>query len=597
MKPALVADLERLLGGGSVVTDPVLAAPYGRDFVMQRGTPGAVVRPAEAADVSAVLTFASRHGTPVVPRAAGSNLCGGFVPTPESILLDMTSMDRIDDVDPDARRAIVEPGVINAALQARLEPLGLRFSPDPASSAMSTIGGNIIENAGGPGCIKYGVTFHHVAEIDLAVPGGEILTLREDDAVDLLGVAIGSEGVLGVVTRAVLRLRPIPPAAWTALCAYERVEQAAETVSAIIAARIQPSALELCDDRMIEVIEAWQPSGYPLDAGAILFAELDGSPEEVAVAAGMLKPLLRQHDPDVRIAGTPDERRAMWAGRLGAGLATIATGRSQYVCDVTVPRQRIPEMTLRAREVAARHSVNLVVAAHAGDGNLHPVILYEPAQADAMAKTADEIAQAALDLGGTLTGEHGIGTEKVRHMRRRFGAPEIAAFRAIKRAFDPRGVMNPGVLLPPPATDEPDLPAFARGLSAALAGRKLGTGEAHGDARDILVDEENLTVETGAGERCDEVVARLGRLALRCPALEDSAETVGEHLASAGHRQPARGALLCVEATLADGPAVRFGSAAVKDVAGLDAKRLIAGTQGAFGRIERAIFRVTPLHG
>lgn len=593
MNERLIAELVRLLGEGSVVTDPSALAAAGEDFVAVRGRPGALVRPRRAEQVAATLAFASERGLPVVPRAAGTNLCGGFRPSPDAVVLDLTAMDRVLEIDAERRLAVVEPGVINAVLQERLAPLGLCFSPDPASRPISTIGGNIAENAGGPGCIKYGVTFHHVAALEVALPGGSVLTVTDEDDVDLLGLLIGSEGILGIVTRATLRLRSTEQRAWTALAAYRRVEDAARTVSAVIAAGILPSALELADRRQVELIEDIRPSGYPRDAETVLFAEVDGTHEEVAADAPALEEVLRRFDPEVRIASAAEERRALWAGRLDAGHALRASGKAFYVCDVTVPRQRIPEVIARAREIAARRSLDCPILAHAGDGNVHPVILYTPDERAAMEAGADEMVEAALDLGGTLTGEHGIGSDKIRHMPRRFTPAEIATFRGIKRAFDPGGILNPGILLPPPSTREPALPIFERAVRGAIEGRPAEAAGGAGSESGIAVDSENLTVEAGAAASCAEAVAALAAAGMRCPALERDG-TVGALVAEHGNREPARGALLAVEATLPDGERARFGSAAVKDVAGLDARRLVAGGRGAFGRVERAILRAIP---
>ena len=328
LQRALVADLRRLVGADAVSIDPDAVTAAGADFMGQRGVFGAVVRPTAAEQVAALLGFAGDRGVPVAPRAAGTNLCGGFVAAPDAIALDMSSMSRVLEVDVEARRAQVEPGVINGDLQAELAPLGLCFSPDPASAPISTIGGNIAENAGGPACIKYGVTFHHVASVEVALTDGRILTLSEDDPHDLLGLVIGSEGVLGVVTRASLRLRPVAAVRWTALAAFDRVEAAASAASAVIAAGILPAALEFCDQRQVELCEAIQPAGYPLDAAALLFAELDGSAAEVAADAPELEAVLRRFDPEIRVASTPEERSRSGPGASPPPTPTAPVART-----------------------------------------------------------------------------------------------------------------------------------------------------------------------------------------------------------------------------------------------------------------------------
>jgi glycolate oxidase len=554
-----------------------------------------VVRATFADQVAALLAYASQRGVAVVPRAAGTNLCGGFAPGPESIVLDLSLMTRVVSIDPEARRAVVEPGVLNGDLQGLLVPHRLCFSPDPASAAISTIGGNILENAGGPGCIKYGVTFHHVAALDVVLAAGRRLTLAEEDPVDLLGVMIGSEGILGVATGATLKLRPLPASTWTALAAFDHLEDAALLVSEIIAARVAPAALEMCDRRQVNLCEDWLPSGYPREAEAILFIELDGDPDDVKAQVARLEPLLLRHDPGLRLARDAGERERLWAGRLAAAHAFKATGKSFYVCDVTVPRQRIPEMVVEARRIAEGLQLDVATVAHAGDGNVHPVILYHAEEVERVRAGADAIAAAALELGGTLTGEHGIGTEKVGHMRRRFGAVEVAAFRTVKAAFDPTGILNPGVMLPAPASDEPELPRFAEAVQAALAHSRLdpAPGGHHAVPGGIEVDAENLVVTAGGAEACAAVASVLAARRFSCPGL-DGARSVAKLVEEGGNVGDARATLLAVEAVLPDGHLALFGSAAVKDVAGLDLKRLVAGGRGGFGRVTRATLRVRP---
>ncbi|MEA2646827.1 MAG: glycolate oxidase, partial [Chloroflexota bacterium] len=371
----VLADLLRLAGPEAVSADEQDLDAAGTDFVGLRGRPGVVVRPATAEAAAAVVGYAGARGIPIFPRAAGTNLSGGFAPTPDGIVIDVSRMTRVIEIDRDAGRARVEPGVINADLQAAVAPMGLRFAPDPASAAISTIGGNIAENAGGPRCIRHGVTFHHVAGVSLALSEGRVLRLGLDDSVDLVGVVIGSEGILGLVTEATVRLQPVPPVTWTALAAFATVEAAAEAASAVIAAGLLPAKLEFCDRRQVELCEAHTPSGYPLAAAAILFVELEGEAAEVAGDVPRLEAVLRRFDPDLRVAATDADRARLWAGRLAAGHSYRATGKLFYICDVTVPRQLLPEMIARAREVAAAAGLDIATVAHAGDGNVHPVLL------------------------------------------------------------------------------------------------------------------------------------------------------------------------------------------------------------------------------
>jgi glycolate oxidase len=583
-------DLARSLPGTDVLLGEAVE-PYGSDHLGFRGRPGAVVRPRSAEQVAALLELSASRGFAIMPRAAATNLCGAFLPRPDAVIVDMTAMNRVVSLDEESLRAVVDPGLINATLQERLSPRGLCWSPDPASRPISTIGGNIMTNAGGPGCIKHGVTFHHVHALELALADGRIVSLRDDDPIDLLGVVIGSEGTLGLVTRAELRLRRLPRSGWTAMASFSDIREAAELVSAIIAARIVPDALELLDRRAIEIIEAWRPSGYPRDAGALLFAEVEGEPEEVEASAAQLLAVLQRADPRVRVARTAAERSQLWAGRLAFGLAMTAGGKRYFVNDVTVPRQRIPEMVARINEIVARHDLDVPIVAHAGDGNVHPVIIYDDRESDAVQAAAFEITDAALDLGGTITGEHGVGSEKIPHMTRRFTPAEIGSFRAIKRALDPQGRLNPGVLLPEASPHEPVDTALDALVTAALS----GSGVPHAPSRiggetTVEIDEENLTLKAGARARCEDVRRHLGARRLRCPALEGTG-TVGEAVQGRTTRAAVRSSLLAVEGEMAHGK-VRFGSSAMKDVAGLDAKRLLTGSGGGVAVLLSATFRL-----
>jgi glycolate oxidase len=592
---ALDSDLRRLVGSDAVSTDEAARVAAGTDFVTQRGVPIAVARPTSSEQVAALLSYATQHGVTIVPRGAATNLSAAIAPGDDALVLDLASMDRILGIDVAARCAVVEPGVINADLKAAAAPHGLVYAPDPASAPISTIGGNIAENAGGPACIKYGVTFHHVLAVDVALADGRMVTFSDDDEVDLLGVMIGSEGILGVVTRAVLNLTPIPAARWTALVSFGRVEEAAQTVSEIIAAGILPAALELCDKRAIEIMESYLPSGYPRDKAGMLIVELDGEPDDVARDTPVLEKILRRRDHALRTAADEQERAALWAGRLATGFAVRTVGKAFYICDSTVPRQWVPEMMARSGQIAASCGLDAMIVGHAGDGNLHPVLFYGPGELATVETAAEAIADAALELGGALTGEHGVGTTKRELMRRVFSPVELATFRAIKRAFDPDGLLNPGVMLPAPLDAEPDLKEFGDAVASALAGRPTAPAATPRQPcdTDVLIDTENMSLDAGGGALCRDVAAAATAAGLSCSTMERDG-LVADAIEGAGHRRPARRALLGVEAMLPGGHHARFGSAAMKDVAGLDVKRLIAGGVGTFGRLRRVTLRAVP---
>jgi glycolate oxidase len=404
---------------------------------------------------------------------------------------------------------------------------------------------------------------------------------------------IGSEGILGLITSAEVRLRRVPPVAWTAMASFARIEEAAAAVSSIIAARIDAAALELLDHRGVEIIDAWSPSGYPTDSDALLFAELVGEPEEIEAGASRLLAVLRAADPEVRIARTPDERARLWAGRLGFVVATTAGGKRNFVNDVTVPRQRIPEMVTEVRNIAARHGLDVPIVAHAGDGNVHPVILYEEHERQTAFTAASEMTDVALELGGTITGEHGVGSDKITHMAKRFTPAEIASFHAIKLAFDPELRLNPGVLLPEPISDQPVDRLIEAFVTAALSHALPHAGRSElGSDTGIELDEENLSVGVGASASCEDVRTILGQRRLRCEALE-GAGVAGDVMQDPTRRAAVRSSLLAITSEMPHGR-VRFGSSAIKDVAGLDAKRLMASASDSLGTLLRADFRVRP---
>ncbi len=606
---SLATDLRPLLSPDALVTDAAALPAYGHDFWTQRGTPGIVVRAARAADVAATLRYAAARGIAVVPRAAGTNVPAGFLPTPERILLDLRPMNRILTIDTERRAAVVQPGVINGDLNAQLAPLGLCFSPDPGSAAISSIGGNIAENAGGMHCLKYGVTDDHVSAIECALVDGDTIRLAADDrGPDLLGLLIGSEGTLGVVTEATVALRPLPAVTRTLLAVFDDAEDAAAAVSATIAASIIPAAMEFFDRRAVAFFDAFSPSGYPAEGEAFLLIDLDGSADEVAHGMAALEPILRRGARAVHRADDDAARAALWKPRIDGALALVASGRGFFICDTTVPRERIPAMQRAVVEIGRRAGLQMLTLGHAGDGNIHPVILYDrddPAQVAAMEEADGAVVAAALALGGTITGEHGIGSEKRRQMRQRFSPTEIAAMRAVKAAFDRDGLLNPDVLLPDPTDDEPTLPRFAATINAIVAARRAGkmweaTNRQTPDGSNIVraaaiaLDAENLTVTADGRTPLATLHGALAARGFRCALTEKAGQTVASVVSGESDRAAVRDALLAVETTLPDGYAAHFGSNAVKDVAGYDMKRLFIGGGAAFGTLDRVTLRILP---
>jgi glycolate oxidase len=409
----------------------------------------------------------------------------------------------------------------------------------------------------------------------------------------------------------------------TLLAAFRRAEEAAEAVSAIIAAGVIPAALEFFDRTVAAQLEAFSPGGYPLDAEATLLVDVDGTPEEVARDLPVVEAELRRHAGVVQRADDDAARAAMWRGRLLAGHALAASGYDYYISDVTVPRERIPDMQRAVYAIAERVGLTIGIVGHAGDGNIHPNILYhrdDPSQVAAMKTAAEEIVVASLKLGGTLTGEHGVGSEKRDHMRLHFSPAEIAAMRAVKETFDPHGILNPGILLPDPASDEPELPLLLAAIRRAVSGRLEGRSERWGDEaaggpatdaqtrsleqvdanpeKGIALDIPNLTVRVAAQVQIGELQQALAARGFRCAVTGDvernGDRSVGVVIGDSACRLAVRDSLLGVRVVLPEGQPARFGGSAVKDVAGYDLKRLYIGSGKAFGSIREATFRVQP---
>lgn len=593
---------------GDVITDPGLLTERGRDYWGVGGVAGLLLRPHSRDDIAPIVRLAAQHDVAIVPRGGASNCSGGMMPTAARVLLDLSGLTKILDVDVENRRARVEPGVINSDLQAALAPHGLCFSPDPVSAHLATVAGNIIENAGGPHALKYGVTYNHIVSIDVVLPDGSSATFSADDeGPDLLGVLIGSEGTLGIVTEATVALRPVAEVTHSLMGAFASAREAADTIAAIIATGVVPAAVEWLDRAGIAGLQQFYDTGYPLDADSIVLIDVDGTAAEVARDQAVVERVLRERATEVRIAEDDKDRDALWYGRLNAPNSVVQSGKGFFIGDVTVPRDRIPEMQEAIQATAARHADALLfiaVCGHAGDGDLHPTTFYDldnPLAPSALETANNEIIEAALALGGTITGEHGVGTEKIQFMTKRFTPVEIAAQRAIKNAFDPTGVLNPGIMLPDRSTDEPDTSAFGAAVRAALTGTLVPDPDAAltaGNDTGITVNLGNLSLVVGADATLESVNRYLDEHGVSCAAIPATGvdRTVGEVVATAtgAERDHIRHALLGADVTVIDGQApARFGAETMKDVAGYDTKRLYISAHGAFGALTALIFKIS----
>jgi glycolate oxidase len=598
-----------LADSGAVVTDTKALTESGRDYWGFGGKPGLLLRPRTRADVVAAVRTAAAHQVSLVTRGGASNCSAGVMASPDRVMMDLSRMDRILDIDPAARTARVQPGVINAALQEQLAPHGLVFSPDPVSAHLATIGGNIIENAGGPHALKYGVTYNHVLAAEAVLADGTVIQFSAaDEGPDLLGVLIGSEGTLAILTEATVALRPIPPATRSLMGSFATAHDAAETIAAIIQTGTVPAAVEWLDRVGIAGLQQFTDTGYPTDVDAIVLIDVDGTAEDVDRDGKIVGEVLSRTAIEVRHADDEDSRAKLWYGRLHAPDAVVRSGKGFFIGDVTVPRQHIPEMQQAIQDAAKRHSDALLfiaVTGHAGDGDLHPTTFYDkdnPHAAAALEAANNEIIEAALQLGGTITGEHGVGTEKRQFMTKRFTPVEISAQRILKQVFDPTQLFNPGIMLPDVSTEEPALPTFEAAVRSSLERNRTTApaAVAHADVvgdTTVEINTANLNLVVGAAVTLADLSRRLGEHKVRCSAIPNAQadRTIGELIATAvgDERLAVRHSLLGVEVVLRDGnlPA-RFGGQNMKDVAGYDTKRLFIGSHNAFGTITSAVFKI-----
>jgi len=444
------------VGPDHVVTEPHDLVIFERDASITGALPDAIVFPASTAEVSLVMRIAQAHGLNVVPRGAGTGLSGGAVTLRGGIALSLARMHRIIEIDPRSRTAIVEPGVVNADLSVEAARHGLFYAPDPSSQKACTIGGNAAENSGGPHCLYYGVTTNHIVGMEVVLADGSVHWVGGDDpdapGLDLLGVLVGSEGTMCVITRIQVRLLAVPEAIQTLLAAFPTIETASHGVSDVIGHGIVPAALEMMDETTVGAVEAHYHAGYPTDAGAVLLVEVDGLTESAGELIGEIRRILEQNEAfAVRLAGDKAERELLWAGRKGAIGALGRIKPNYYLHDGVVPRTRLPEVLQRVGEIAGHYRLPVANVFHAGDGNLHPNILFDLREEGVMKKVekaGEEMLRACIDAGGTLSGEHGIGLEKNAFMPWIYGPDDLGAMHRVKDVFDPRGMLNPGKVFP-----------------------------------------------------------------------------------------------------------------------------------------------------
>ncbi|MEV6924798.1 FAD-linked oxidase C-terminal domain-containing protein [Dactylosporangium sp. NPDC051485] len=454
--PAIAADLGRIVGAANVEVRPAALVPYRTDATFGfTGTPQAVVRPGTVEEVARVLAWANGRGVPVVPRGAGTSLAAGAVPIRGGIVLALTRMNRIVSIDPVDLTAVVQPGVTTQDLARAAAGHGLHYPPDPGSQRVSTLGGNVATNAGGLHGLKYGNTGGYVLGVQAVLADGEVIRaggrlLKDVAGYDLVRLLTGSEGTLAVLTELTLALRPAPAASSTGLAYFAGLEAASDAVRGVIGAGILPATLEFLDATCIRSVEAYAHLGLDTTAGAMLLFGDDGSDAEVRRTVPAMAAVMREHAASsVQVATAAAESDALLAARRCALPALSRLGGATMLEDVGVPRSRLPELVRRIDAIAGRHGVTMATFGHAGDGNAHPVGCFDPADAGQRARVAaafDDVFAAAVELGGTITGEHGVGAAKLPYLQSQLGGAQTALLSRIKHAFDPAGILNPGKL-------------------------------------------------------------------------------------------------------------------------------------------------------
>src|SRR6266700_4234420 len=459
LKPAIAAELRTILGAEGVIDKHEQLRTYESDGLTNfRVVPALVVLPTSTEQVQAVVRICHREHIPFVPRGSGTGLSGGALPTEGGIVISLARMKQILKIDFPNQRVVVQPGVINLWITQQVAPHGYYYAPDPSSQQVCSIGGNIAENSGGAHCLKYGFTVNHVLGMKFVMPDGELIEVGgptfDTPGYDLPGIIVGSEGTLGIATEVTLRILRKPEGVQTAMASFETIEAAGEAVSGIIAAGIVPAAIEMMDKLAIEACEKAVHAGYPLDVGAVLLVELDGHRTEIATLLTRVENICRGAGAiEYRLARTDEERLLMWKGRKAAFAAVGRISPNYIVQDGVIPRTALPEILREIDRLASAAGLRVANVFHAGDGNLHPLVLYDqavPGQEEQALELSYRILRLCVDHGGSLTGEHGVGKEKQEAMGYMFAEPDLATMQLVRCAFDPANISNPDKVFPRP---------------------------------------------------------------------------------------------------------------------------------------------------
>jgi D-lactate dehydrogenase (cytochrome) len=641
----VLRSLEILFDRRQLTTDPVELITYEVDAGLNRGAPDGVVFPESREHVIRLANWAAKHHVPLVARSSGTGLSGGAVPSHGGIVVSFARMNRIRDMSETDRLVIVEPGVINLALDTKVKSCGFYFPPDPASQRASAIGGNIAENAGGPHCFKYGVTTNYLKGLELVLANGKVVhtggTACNYPEYDFTGLLCGSEGTLAIVTSATLRFIRNPTGFKTLIATFDSVEEAGQAVSAIIARGLIPAALEMMDRNIIGIIEDYAHAGLPVDAEALLLAEVDGYPESLDAQIEEIEQILnRQRVRQIRICQTSEEREKIWFARKSAFGAMARISPAYFQVDGTVPRSRLAETLSEINKICAGLDLRVGYVFHAGDGNLHPIIPFDPADQEMSRRVhqaGDEIMAICVSKDGAITGEHGVGIEKRKYMPLMFTADEMTAMHEVKSLFDPQGILNPGKIFPadfqPSTTQSVEktadhLPSIfsprsedeaADGLRAAQSlGQpvfigKPGTNGYLPDQASFLstsafssiikLSPEDLNVVVEAGMSLAELQDELAAKGLWTPIASPwkTESTVGG-VVSAAINSPfqmrygsIRDQVLGMNVILPDGRHLRLGRPVIKNVAGYDMSKLFVGAYGTLGLITKVTLKLSAL--
>jgi glycolate oxidase subunit GlcD len=637
-------EMESIAGKGNVSASRTISELYSYDASLAKGKPGMVVFPANGNEVARVVRAARREGISFVPRGFGTNLSGGTIVADQGLIICLSRLNRILGIYPESRYAVVQPGVTNLELQDATATLGYFYAPDPASQKVSTIGGNLGENSGGPRCLKYGVTSNHILGMEMILPDGEIIrtggAALDPPGLDLRGAMVGSEGTLGIVTEVTVRILPQTEKVITMLAIYDTIADAAKSVSGIMSAGILPNTLEMMDATIIKAVEDSYACGYPRDAAAVLIIEVEGPIAGLKEQAQRIQEICMQTNcRNIQEAKDDAERNRLWQGRRGAFGAVARLAPNYLVNDATVPRTKLPQALAKVAEITKKYGCEHGNVFHAGDGNLHPLLLFDSRDKDQLhrvEKAGWEIMQACVDLGGTISGEHGIGVEKKEAMRMVFSEDDFNLQRGLKRAFDPDNVLNPGKILPDPLEgDEAQATrsVAGNGASAVEIMEKIknaisqkqgvipggnGTYSQYGNLSDpnavcldssslaivIEYDPPNQVITVGAGLSFKALQEHLQAhnqwLPVRPPFFKDNS-TIGRMvaLAACGPERLLYGAprdlLLGLRFINSSGLLISAGGRVVKNVAGYDITRLMTGSAGTLGFITEATWRLSTM--